>query len=86
MLFREAILAAEKADSFAHNSQTGIPILCFMLDRSSWDILWRPFDSRHWRAGGIHKLMVHQFLVDDGWSVYEGTPGDKVIYIDEKIR
>lgn len=70
MRFRDAILEAEKKGTYAFNqSSGGDPILVYKLDRCDWDILWKPFESKNWRTGGLSKFMVWDVIESEIWEV-----------------
>jgi len=72
MKFAEALLEAEKKNTFIF-CNLGTPILCFKLDRTPWELLWKPYRAAHWRAGGVSRLDVHAIAIDDGWQVFDSN-------------
>jgi len=69
MKFVEALLEAEKRDRCIHHNM-GVPILVFKLDKSDWDVLWKPFTSKNWRSGGIKKLCAWDIIINEDWEVF----------------
>ena len=76
MKFLEALFEAEKENLTVCNTLSGPPILEFALERTPWDILWRPWrwdkPSQYWRAGGLEKLSVYSLIGENSWRVYRG--------------